>query len=82
MIGVAAVRLRHETGSNAAVIVTAMAMTTVVLVLLMADTLENDPATFVWTIVIALLAILLEGFSVTRPRPDDAGAPPRTTASP
>ena len=82
MIGVAAVRLRHETGSNAAVIVTAMAMTTVVLVLFMADTLENDPATFVWTIVIALLAILLEGFWSRVHVRDDAGAPPRTTASP
>ena len=41
MIGVAAVRLRHETGSNAAVIVTAMAMTTLVLVLFMADTLRE-----------------------------------------
>jgi hypothetical protein len=36
-IGVAGVKLRHETGSNAAVIVTAMAMTTVVLVLFMAS---------------------------------------------
>ena len=82
MIGVAAVRLRHETGSNAAVIVTAMAMTTLVLVLFMADTLENDPATFVWTIVIALLAVLLEGFWSRFHDRKDAGPSPRTAESP
>jgi hypothetical protein len=66
------------------VIVTAMAMTTLVLVLFMADTLENDPATFVWTIVIALLAVLLEGFwSRFHDRKDaDAGPSPRRAESP
>ena len=84
MLGVAAIRLRHETGSNAAVIVAAMAMTTLVLVLFMADTLENDPATFVWTIVIALLAVLLEGlWSRFHDREDaGAGSAPQTTARP
>ena len=82
LIGVAAVRLRHETGSSIAVIVTAMAMTALVLVLFMADTLENDPATFVWTIVIALLAVLLEGFWSRVHDRGDAGSPPRPTASP
>jgi amino acid transporter len=82
MIGVAAVRLRHETGSKAAVIVTAMAMTTLVLVLFMADTIENDPATFVWTIVIALLAVLLEGFWSRFHDRKDAGPSPRTAESP
>ena len=61
MLGVAALRLRHETGSSAAVVVAAMALTTLVLVLFMVDTLENDPVTFVSTLVITLLAIVLEG---------------------
>ena len=38
----------------------AMALTVVVLVLFSADTLENDPATFVAMIVIALLALALD----------------------
>ena len=83
MLGVAALRLRRETGSSAVVIVTAMAMTTLVLVLFMADTLQNDPATFAWTIVIALLALLLEGFwSRFHDREEAAaGSPPPRTAS-
>ena len=82
MIGVAAVRLRHETRSNAAVIVTAMAMTALVLILFMADTLENDPATFVWTIAIALLAIVLEGLWSRIHDRKEAEPSPRTAASP
>jgi L-asparagine transporter-like permease len=60
MLGVAALRLRRLTHSNSAVIVATMAMTTVVLVLFVLDALENDPATVVSTVVITLLAVLLE----------------------
>jgi amino acid transporter len=60
MLGVAALRLRRQTHSSAAVIVATMAMTTVVLVLFMVDALENDPVTVVSTVVITLLAVGLE----------------------
>ena len=73
MLGVAALRLRRETGSSAAIVVAAMAMTTLVLVLFMIDTLENDPVTFVSTLVITLLAIVLE-FLWTRIRDRKAAA--------
>ena len=60
LVCVAALRLRRLTGSSAAVIWLAMALTVVVLVLFSVDTLENDPATFVAMIVIALLALALD----------------------
>ena len=60
LICVAALRLRRLTGSNAAIIWLAMALTSVVLVLFSVDTLENDPATFVAMIAIALLALALD----------------------
>lgn len=60
LLGVAALRLRSETGSSATVLVAAMLMTFLVLVLFLGDALENSPATIVSALVIALLAVVLE----------------------
>ena len=60
ILGVAALRLRRQTQTRAAVVVATMAMTTVVLVLFLIDALENDPVTVVSTVIITLLAVVLE----------------------
>jgi amino acid transporter len=60
LLGVAALRLRRETGTDPTVVATAMAMTAVVLVLFSIDTIENDPQTFVAMLVVAALAFLLD----------------------
>jgi amino acid transporter len=74
LLCVAGMRLRHETGSSAVVIATAMVLTTAVLVLFAIDTLENDPVTFVAMVVIAALAGVIEWvWKLVRDR--ESGAP-------
>ncbi len=60
LVGISALRLRSETGSNAAIILTAIAATAVVLVFFAIDTLRNAPETFTAIVAIALLAIILD----------------------
>ena len=60
LLGVAGFRLRRETGSSGAVIGIAIALTSVVLVLFSIDTLENDPVTFVATVVVTCLAVVVD----------------------
>jgi hypothetical protein len=60
IVGAAALRLRDETGSQAAVILLGIAMTAVVLVLFAIDTLRNEPQTFVAMAGLAVLAVALD----------------------
>jgi amino acid transporter len=81
LLGVAALRVRQETGSSAVVIVTAMALTGVVLILFSVNTLEDDPGTFVAMIVIAGIAVILDWLWTRRrdrerPAPDLTAPPP------
>jgi amino acid transporter len=59
-VGVAALRLRPETGSKAWLIVLAMASTAVVLVLFAIDTARNAPETFTAMIALVVLAVVLD----------------------
>lgn len=75
LLGAAALRLRGETGSSAAIIGVAMAMTLAVLVMFFKKTLEDDPGTFVAMLVVALLAIVLDQlWTRHRDRGDRIGA--------
>ena len=81
LLGVAGLRLRKETGSNGVVIAAAMALTTVVLVLFSIDTLENDPATFVAMVVVAVLAAVVDRlWTAARDRHSGPAAPAATPA--
>jgi amino acid transporter len=60
MTSIAALRLRHETGSRTMLIVAAIVATAVVLVVFAIDTLRKQPATFVAMVAVLLLAIVLD----------------------
>jgi amino acid transporter len=60
VVGLAGLRLRAETGSQAWVIVLTMAATAVVLLLFAIDTARNAPETFTAMIVMAALAVVLD----------------------
>lgn len=60
LVGWAGYRLRAETGSNVAVVLTSVAVTAVVLVFFAIDTVQNAPQTFVAIVAIAIVAVLLD----------------------
>ena len=60
LVGVGAIRLRHETGSNLAVLVVAVVSTLLVLVMFGVDTARNEPRTFVAMILAGIIATGLE----------------------
>jgi amino acid transporter len=60
LVGVGAMRLRHETGSSLAVLVVAVVSTLVVLVMFGVDTARNEPRTFVAMILAGVIATGLE----------------------
>jgi amino acid transporter len=60
LVSIAGLRLRAETGSQAWIIVLGVAVTSIVLILFTADTLENEPETFFAMVGLALLALLLD----------------------
>src|SRR5262245_44391740 len=67
LVGAAGYRRRAETGSNALVVLLAIAVTAIVLVFFAVDTLRNAPETFVAIVAIAALAVILD-FIWTRMR--------------
>ena len=71
MVGVAAVRLRSDTGSNLVLLLAAVTTTLVVLVLFAIHTARNEPRTFVAMFAVGLGPALLD-FLWKRQR----GAPP------
>jgi amino acid transporter len=79
LLGIAAFGLRNETGSQPVIIALAVASTAIVLAIFVADTLDNDPDTFVAIVVIAALAVILELIMSTRreepvePEPAESG---------
>jgi amino acid transporter len=60
VVSVAALRLRHETGSNAVVIIAAIATTAFILVVFSIQTLQDAPETFIGMVAILLLAVGLD----------------------
>lgn len=60
LVGAAAYKLRAEIGARAAIVITAIAVTAVVLVAFAIDTLRNAPETFAAILGIAVLAVVLD----------------------
>jgi amino acid transporter len=60
LVGAAAFKLRAEIGASTAVVLTAIAVTAVVLVAFGIDTLRNAPETFIAILAIAVLAVALD----------------------
>jgi amino acid transporter len=60
LVGVAAMKLRHETSSNPVIIVSAIVGTLVVLLLFCIDTARNAPRTFVAILVIGALTVVFD----------------------
>ena len=63
LVGAAGFRRRHDTGSNAAIVVLAIAVTAVVLGFFAVDTFQNAPQTFIAIVAIGALAVLLDGWT-------------------
>jgi len=76
LVGLAAVRLRHETGSNLVVLLSGITLTLVVLVLFAVDTARNAPRTFVSMLVVGVLAVVLDRLWKTRRPGAEASAGP------
>jgi amino acid transporter len=75
LVGAAGYRRRAETGSNAAIVLLAIAVTAIVLAFFAVDTLRNSPETFVAIVAIGVLAVVLD-YSWTRSRDKPTNAPP------
>ena len=60
LVGIAAYRLRTETGSHVVMILLAIAATVIVLVFFAIDTLRNKPETFIAILAITALSVLLD----------------------
>jgi hypothetical protein len=71
LVGVAAFRRRTDTGSNAVIVLAAIAATAVVLVFFAVDTIRNAPQTFAAIVVITGLAVVLDlVWKRVRPAPE------------
>ncbi len=82
LVGVAGYRRRADTGSQAVIVLAAIAVTAIVLAFFAVDTVRNAPETFVAIIVIALLAVVLDlVWKRKRGVPDAPAAEPEPTAS-
>ncbi len=82
LVGIAGYLRRADTGSQAVIVLAAIAMTAIVLVFFAVDTVRNAPETFVAIVVIALLAVVLDiVWKRMRGVPDGPGADPEPTAS-
>jgi amino acid transporter len=60
LVGIAGYRRRGETGAHPVIAVAAIAVSTIVLVFFIVDTLRNDMTTFVAILAILLLAVVLD----------------------
>jgi amino acid transporter len=82
LVGIAAFKLRAETGSSVAIILLAIAATAVVLVFFGIDTLRNEPETFVAIVLIAGLAVVLDlVWKRARKEPPASSAPQATISA-
>jgi amino acid transporter len=73
LVGAAGFRRRRETGSNAAIVSLAIAVTAVVLGFFAVDTLRNAPQTFIAIVAIGVLAVILDWWT-RRGKPATGGA--------
>jgi peptidoglycan/LPS O-acetylase OafA/YrhL len=71
LVGIAGYRRRADTGSNTAIVLTAIAVTVIVLGFFAVDTWQNAPQTFTAIVAILIAAVLLDRW--TRPRATEAG---------
>jgi len=62
LVALAGYRRRQDTGANVVIAVATIAVSAIVLVFFAVDTLRNDPATFVATLAIGVLAVVLDFF--------------------
>ena len=62
LVALAGYRRRQDTGANPVIAVATIAVSAIVLIFFAVDTLHNDPATFVATLAIGLLAVVLDFF--------------------
>jgi amino acid transporter len=60
LVGIAGYRRRADTGSQAVIVLAAIAVTAIVLVFFAIDTVRNAPETFAAIVGIALLAVILD----------------------
>jgi amino acid transporter len=60
LVALAGYRRRDDTGANAVIAIAAIGVSAIVLVFFAVDTLRNDPATFVATLAVGLLAVVLD----------------------
>jgi amino acid transporter len=69
LVGIAGYRRRADTGSNTAIVVLAIAVTSVVLAFFAVDTWQNAPQTFTAIVAILVLAVVLDRWTRNRSRP-------------
>jgi ABC-type uncharacterized transport system permease subunit len=82
LVGIAGYRRRADTGSQAVIVLAAIAVTAIVLAFFAVDTVRDAPETFVAIIAIALLAVVLDlVWKRMRPEPDASAADLEPTAS-
>jgi amino acid transporter len=82
LVGLAGYRRRAETGSNAAIVLLAIAVTAVVLGFFAVDTWQNAPQTFTAIIAILVAAVLLDRWSRRRTPQGEVVRPPSSQAGP
>ena len=78
LVGVAGYRRRADTGSQAVIVLAAIAVTAIVLIFFTVDTVRNAPETFAAIVAIALLAVVLD--FIWKRRRGVAGGPATTRA--
>jgi peptidoglycan/LPS O-acetylase OafA/YrhL len=66
LVGAAGYRLRRETGSKAAVVALALAVTAIVLAFFAVDTWRNAPQTFTAIVAILVVAAVLDAWTRSR----------------
>jgi amino acid transporter len=81
LVGIAGYLRRADTGSQAAIVLAAIAATAIVLVFFAVDTLQDSPETFASIVAIAALAVVLD-IVWKRVRPPDPGTAEPLTAPP
>jgi amino acid transporter len=60
LVALAGYRRRADTGANSVIAIAAIGVSAIVLLFFAVDTLRNDPATFIATLAIGLLAVVLD----------------------
>ena len=83
LVGASGYRLKKETGSLGAIVLTGMAMTTIVLIFFAIDTLRNAPETFVAIVGVMALSVVLDLVwkRIRGPRQDPDPTVPAPSAS-